>query len=92
MNVIDLDRPAPVSVPPTRRSYLIVASALVIGGVLGACAVLGWNARSQAAARDRQVSVFVFADASPFVDGDPTDRVLRNGRVEIGRASCRERV
>jgi hypothetical protein len=81
MNVIDLDRP--VDVPParSRKSYLLVGSALVIGAILGACATYGWSVGRQAAARDRQVSVFVFADASPFVDGVPVDSVVLDGRV-----------
>jgi hypothetical protein len=81
MNVIDLDRPAAVPVPRSLRSYLLVASALVIGAVLGACAVYGLTARHQAAVRESQVSVFVFADASQFIDGEPAGSVVRNGRV-----------
>jgi hypothetical protein len=53
----------------------------MIGAVLGASATYGWTVSRQAAARDRQVSVFVFAEASPFVDGTPTDSVVLNGRV-----------
>jgi hypothetical protein len=81
MNVIDLDRPAIVPPARSRKSYLLVASALVIGAVLGACATYGWSVGRKATARDRQVSVFVFADASPFIDGIPADSVVLNGRV-----------
>jgi hypothetical protein len=81
MNVIDLDRPAVVPSARSRKSYLLIVSALAIGAVLGASATYGWSVRRQAAARERQVSVFVFAEASPFVDGTPADSVVLNGRV-----------
>jgi hypothetical protein len=81
MNVIDLDRPAAVPVARQRKSHLLVVSALIIGAVLGASATYGCFARRQAAARDRQVAVFVFAEASPFVDGSPADSVVLGGRV-----------
>jgi hypothetical protein len=81
MNVIDLDRPA--AVPPARRrkSHLPVLGALVIGAVLGASATCGWSASREAAARDRPVAVFVFAEASPFLDDAPAGRVVLGGRV-----------
>ncbi|MFI7540059.1 hypothetical protein [Actinoplanes sp. NPDC049599] len=81
MNVIDLDRPAVVPPARSRKLHLLVASALVIGAVLGASATYGWSAGRLAADRERQVSVFVFAEASPFVDGSPADSVVLNGRV-----------
>ena len=81
MNVIDLDRPAVVPPAPRRKSRLLVASALVIGAVLGACATYGWSVHRQTVARERQVAVFVFAEASPFVDGLPADTVVSGGRV-----------
>ncbi|GAA3350836.1 hypothetical protein GCM10020358_78230 [Amorphoplanes nipponensis] len=81
MNVIDLDRPAVVPPARSRRSHLLVAAALVVGAVLGACATYGWAVRREAAVRDRPVAVFVFAEASPFVDGSPADSVVRGGRV-----------
>jgi hypothetical protein len=81
MHVIDLDRPSVVPPARDRKSHLLVASALVIGVVLGACATYGWSAGRQAAARDRQVSVFVFAEASPFVADVPADTVVLDGRV-----------
>jgi hypothetical protein len=81
MHVIDLDRP--VAVPPARqrRSHLIIMAALVIGAVVGATATYVVAARREAAARDRQVAVFVFAEASPFVDDTPADSVVSDGRV-----------
>lgn len=81
MNVIDLDRPAAVPPAHDRKAHLLVASALLIGAVLGASATYGWFARRQAAVQDRQVSVFVFAEASPFVDGTPANSIVRDGRV-----------
>src|SRR4051812_29104899 len=81
MNVIDLDRPSVVPPAPQRRPHLLVACALVIGAVLGASATYGVIARRQAADRDRRVSVFVFAEASPFVDDTPADSVVSDGRV-----------
>jgi hypothetical protein len=81
MNVIDLDRPVVVPPARSRRSYLLIGSALLIGAVLGACATYGWAVGRLAAARDRQVSVFVFAQASPFIDDVPADSVVVNGRV-----------
>jgi hypothetical protein len=79
--VIDLDRPA--SVPPSRsrKSHLLLLSALAVGAVLGASATYGWFGGRQAAAKDRQVSVFVFAQASPFIDDIPADSVVLDGRV-----------
>ncbi len=81
MNVIDLDRPAVVPPARRRRSHLLVACALVIGVVLGASATFAWSTRRDAATRDRQVAVFAFAEASPFVDDTPADRVVLDGRV-----------
>ena len=81
MNVIDLDRPAVVPPARRRRSHLLVASALVVGAVLGASATYGGFARGQAAARERQVSVFVFAEATPFIDGATAGSVVLDGRV-----------
>jgi hypothetical protein len=81
MNVIDLDRPAVVPPARQRKSHRLAAAALVIGAVLGACATYGWSVQRQAAARERQVAVFVFAEASPFVDGAPADSVVSGGRV-----------
>ena len=81
MNVIDLDRPAAVPPARNRKSHLLVVSALVVGAVLGAAVTYTWSARRQAAVQDRQVSVFVFAEASPFIDGAPAGSVVLDGRV-----------
>lgn len=81
MNVIDLDRPAAVPPARDRKPHLLAVSALLIGAVLGATATHGWSARRQAAARDRQVSVFVFADAGRSRDGNQAGRVVLGGRV-----------
>lgn len=81
MHVIDLDRP--VAPPPARRrkSQLIVAAALVIGAVIGASTMYGLIARRQAAIQEAQVAVFAFAQADPFADDLPVDRVVSHGRV-----------
>jgi diaminohydroxyphosphoribosylaminopyrimidine deaminase/5-amino-6-(5-phosphoribosylamino)uracil reductase len=81
VNVIDLDRPAAVPPARNRKSHLLVASALVIGAVMGAAGTYGWSARRQAADQDRRVSVFVFAEASQFLDGAPAGSVVLDGRV-----------
>ncbi|RSM51359.1 hypothetical protein DMB66_42075 [Actinoplanes sp. ATCC 53533] len=81
MNVIDLDRPAAVPPARSRRSHVLVASALVIGAVVGAAVTYGWSARRQAADQDRQVSVFVFAESSQFLGGLPAGSVVLDGRV-----------
>jgi hypothetical protein len=77
--VIDLDRPATVPSPLSRKSRLLILSALTFGAVLGASATYGWIKGQQA--QDRQVSVFVFAEASPFIDNIPADSVVLDGRV-----------
>jgi hypothetical protein len=79
MRVIDLDSPAVVPPARDRKSHALVASALVVGAVLGACATYGWVAGRQA--KERQVSAFVFAEASPFVDDLPAGSVVVDGRV-----------
>jgi hypothetical protein len=81
MELIDLDRPAAVPPARNRKSHLLIMSALVIGALLGASGTYGWSAGRQAADRERQVSVFVFAEASPFIDGAPADSVVLDGRV-----------
>jgi hypothetical protein len=81
MNVIDLDRPAAVPPSRSRGSHLLILSALSVGVVLGASATYGWVEGRRAAAQDRQVSVFAFAEASPFIDNIPADSVVLDGRV-----------
>jgi hypothetical protein len=81
MNVIDLDRPAAVPPARDRKPHLLAVSALVIGVVLGAAGTYSWSARRQAAVQDRQVSVFVFAEASQFLDSSQAGSVVLGGRV-----------
>jgi hypothetical protein len=81
LSVIDLDRPATVPPSRSRKSHLLILSALTVGAVFGASATYGWVEGWQAAAEHRQVSVFVFAEASPFIDNVPADSVVSGGRV-----------
>lgn len=66
--MIDLDQP-PAATPrpaarrPSSRALLAVAL-LLVGAVLGGVFGYQWTSRRQADARDRQVSVFVFADTA----------------------------
>lgn len=81
MSVIDLDRPAAVPPAPDRKPHLLAVSALLVGAVLGAFVTHGWFAARQAAAQDRQVSVFVFAEAGRFRDDGAAGSVVLDGRV-----------
>jgi len=82
MNVIDLDRPAAPGVPKKRAPHAFTLATLVFGVVIGVVAgglvTYGWNLRRQAAERDREVSVLVFADAGKVID-DGT--IVLHGRV-----------
>jgi hypothetical protein len=78
MNVIDLDRPAVVAVPPRRSHQRFAVVALIVGVLLGGAGTYVWNMRRQSAARDGEVSVFVLADAGRPLDGGS---VLLDGRV-----------
>ncbi|MEU7905937.1 hypothetical protein [Actinoplanes sp. NPDC049118] len=78
MNVIDLDRPAVRGVPETRAPHAFTLAALVIGVVIGGAVTYGWNLRRQAAARDNEVSVLLFADAREVVDDGS---IVLHGRV-----------
>ena len=81
MQVIDLERP--VATPPARRrrARLDVAAALVMGAIIGASTMYGLIARRQTAIKEAQVAVFAFAQADPFADDMPVDRVVSDGRV-----------
>ena len=80
MNVIDLDRPTPE--PRERKPNGALAVALLlVGAVLGGVATYGWTVRRLAAVRDREVSVFVFADAGRSLEGAGRGSVVLDGRV-----------
>jgi hypothetical protein len=81
MNVIDLDRPkAPPATRP-RRSHLKLLTALLIGAALGTSATYLWTTADEAAARDHQPSVFVFAQRDAEADQLPAGSVVQDGRV-----------
>jgi hypothetical protein len=83
MNVIDLDRPTALPTPHHRRHnfHPRLLATLLVGVVLGASATYGWSARNEAAARERQVAVFVFAQAGQPEDQLPAGSVVQDGRV-----------
>jgi hypothetical protein len=78
MNVIDLDRPPAA---PTPRAGKRSAALLLVGALLGGAATYGWTVRREADVRDRQVSVFVFADAAQSPNGARGGNVVIGGRV-----------
>lgn len=81
MALIDLDRTTAPPTPRTHKSHLRIITTLLVGAVLGASAVYGWQARTEAAARDRQAAVFVFATNDPEADELPAGSVVQDGRV-----------
>ncbi|MEU4215052.1 hypothetical protein [Actinoplanes sp. NPDC026623] len=82
MNVIDLDRPVAADVPEQRPRHAFSLATLVIGVVVGVAigglVTYGWNLRRQDTARDGEVSVLVFADATKIID-DGT--IVLHGRI-----------
>lgn len=82
MNLIDLDCPPAAPSPPGRPRQIVRAAALLLAGaVLGGAATYCWTARRPADARDREVAVFVFAEAGGM-PRDAGSSVVQDGRVE----------